>query len=352
MLQNPKIHALLFSFVSLAFLAPTYGFATNIEFCQQAEQTLNANRPADAIPLFNQCVEQGGLSGDMLAMAHIDRGIAYRRSGKLDEASKDLSQALKITPQNADALAERGMIWVLKNDLNEALKDFSAAVQADPKLIKAVANRGLIYELLGQPEKAVADFKTAYALGSRAPMLLSKLVQYGAAPKQTTYNISLALPDGFKLAFKDQNDKSQTLQYVPDDQNIKNWEQMITITIGKLDQPVPNVEKLMTQSIINSYQAHCGSAHPAHVKLPSKGLPFDAAAAFCDNVDQSKVPANIHAKKNGFLLVKSYSTPQTVYSFQYEWQSDENPSSFVKSSGLLKDFVIPLMTSASVTISQ
>jgi len=71
------------------------------------------------------------------------RFFAYRAQlllgvGRVDEASKDIDQALKLNPNYADALALQSVIAVVQNDKERALSVAQKAVAADPKSATAL----------------------------------------------------------------------------------------------------------------------------------------------------------------------------------------------------------------------
>lgn len=63
--------------------------------------------------------------------------------GRVDEAKKDIDQALKLDPRNADALALQSVIAVVQNDKDGALTLAQQAVAADPN--SAAAKTALSY---------------------------------------------------------------------------------------------------------------------------------------------------------------------------------------------------------------
>ena len=350
MILNLKIQTRYFALAGLIAFFPVTGHAMDPTQCKRGAQALDAKRIDEAIKLFTQCIEQGNLNEAYFAFAYLNRGSAFRHIGKLDKSIQDLSKALTYAPNNADALAERGTTWIKQNNADMAIKDFTAAIQVNPKHLKSIINRGLLYEALGQNDKALNDFQTAYDLGSRWQPIVDKLAQHNAqSSTDSTYEISFPLPDDFKLAFKRNDDQGQMYQYVPKGESLQKWGRMFTVVVSKLKQPIVGIEKAMTQNTINTYISQCGSAQSTAVAFPAGNIPSYAEAGYCDDVDKSKIPPQIHVRNNGFILAKSYTAENVVYSFQYEWQSDTEPSTFVKTSGLLKKDIMPLMSGAVVT---
>jgi len=254
-------------------------------------------------------------------------GLYYRGEG----VKKDIVQALKwaiVLAKKGNPNHQRGFELIKREATSE---QYAKAQKEAENLVQAT----------GQTDRA--------ALGARRKPAPEKSNQNRAAsPQQKRYDLTLELPDGFQLAFKDVKEAHKIYQYVPEGETVKNWEQMITVTVSKLNQPVPNIAELLVQNTLSGYQAQCRSTNRLSVSLPPTNLPSASGAAFCDDVDLSKIPAHIYVRKNGFIFVKAFGSPEAVYSFQYEWQSDSEPSSFVETSGLLKDIVLPMMKKSNV----
>ena len=94
--------------------------------------------------------------------ALIQRGVAYRRSGKFDEAISDFNQAIKLDPKNAKAYNRRGVVYAHRHQYNEALKDYSQAIKLNPEFVDAYVNRGNIYSQMGKFKEAENDYQTAH----------------------------------------------------------------------------------------------------------------------------------------------------------------------------------------------
>ena len=87
---------------------------------------------------------------------------AYCYRGKLqldrDKGNADLSKAIELKPDYADAYYERG----LNNDLGDnraaALRDYNKAIELNPRFLEAYRTRAVIYLLEGKGPLAIADY--------------------------------------------------------------------------------------------------------------------------------------------------------------------------------------------------
>ncbi len=158
-------------------------------------------------------IQSGRFTGQNLAVAFTNRGLAYKRKDQADRALADFSEAIRLRPDFVNAFNNRGNVYYAKGQLDRAIKDFDEAIRLKPDLAEAFsnrgnvyrkkgqfdraikdydkairltpddgrvfANRGLAYEKKGKPSRALRDFKKAYALGYFHPLLLRKLNESG-----------------------------------------------------------------------------------------------------------------------------------------------------------------------------
>jgi tetratricopeptide (TPR) repeat protein len=80
---------------------------------------------------------------------------------QLDDAMKDLNEALRLHPRLGEALMVRATILVDKGELQQALQDVEQRLLLDPPDPMAVLTRGNLRACLGNHELALADF-TSY----------------------------------------------------------------------------------------------------------------------------------------------------------------------------------------------
>lgn len=106
------------------------------------------------------------LQPDARAAAFYNRGIAFQRlgPGAAAKAVADFTNALKIKPEFAHALAARGSMFVAEGKLDDGLADLDKAIAADPKMSVAYNNRAVAYFGKRDFAKAIADFTKAVEL--------------------------------------------------------------------------------------------------------------------------------------------------------------------------------------------
>lgn len=170
--------------------------------------------------------------------------------------------------------------------------------------------------------------------------------------------VSIDLPKDFVLT--ERNAQGTSWHYVPEGQSLKNWDQRVSVLIYGVTSGQAGLEKTAVKEFMKDLESKCGSVtSETFANIPyspdGRGVTFTIGApakasgiVYCDDLDKSKVHPRLHVRRNGVQLTKVMVLGRTLYVFQYNWQSDDRPSEFVKSSGLLDKVVFPMMARASV----
>ncbi|MDC4206475.1 MAG: tetratricopeptide repeat protein [Candidatus Manganitrophus sp.] len=93
--------------------------------------------------LFAGCSRQ--LRPDAVGPTHLEEGLIAYDQNRLDDALKSLDAALKLDPQNTEALFRRGVILQKQNKVEEAVASYREVVRIDPNHFKAHHNLANIY---------------------------------------------------------------------------------------------------------------------------------------------------------------------------------------------------------------
>ena len=108
-----------------------------------------------------------------------NRGNAYYHKGQLDRAMKDYDEAIRLQPDLAEAFGNRGNVYRKKGQFDRAIIEYDKAIHLNPDNARVFADRGLAYEKKGKSSQAVLDFEKSHALGFRHPLLMKKLRESG-----------------------------------------------------------------------------------------------------------------------------------------------------------------------------
>jgi tetratricopeptide (TPR) repeat protein len=77
--------------------------------------------------------------------------------GQLSEAVLDLTEAIRLKPDHAEAYNQRGLVYRRLEKYAEAIEDYTEAIRIVPDFRDAYVNRGTAYEKQGDQAKADAD---------------------------------------------------------------------------------------------------------------------------------------------------------------------------------------------------
>jgi tetratricopeptide (TPR) repeat protein len=138
---------------------PVQAQATAEEFIKRGKELLEKKQFYAAVQAFDAAVKLDPAS----AVA-----LCYRGKLQIDRAkgNADLSKAIELKPDYADAYYERG----LNNDLGDnraaALSDYNKAIEINPRFLDAYRTRAVIYLLEGKGALAIADYTKIIELKS------------------------------------------------------------------------------------------------------------------------------------------------------------------------------------------
>jgi tetratricopeptide (TPR) repeat protein len=94
-------------------------------------------------------------------VAHNNLGIALKKEGKLNEAIAHYQQALRASPDYADAYNNLGVAHQLQGKLEEAIGHFRSAIELEPDYAKAHNNLGIVFAMQGKFTEAMHHLQRA-----------------------------------------------------------------------------------------------------------------------------------------------------------------------------------------------
>ena len=101
-----------------------------------ADQDWRESRSSDSkrsIAASTRLIESRILAPDKLALAYNTRGCALVRANRFDDALMDFSSAITLEPKNAIFYANRGgLYWEKRGDVDNAMRDLAQAVALEP----------------------------------------------------------------------------------------------------------------------------------------------------------------------------------------------------------------------------
>lgn len=107
-------------------------------------------------------IKSGKAEGADLAKAYYNRANAMLMKSEYAKAIDDYSQALALTPDDANALHERCFARaVMGKQLEDALSDCNEALRLAPNDAETLGGRGFVYLRLGFYRTAILDYDAA-----------------------------------------------------------------------------------------------------------------------------------------------------------------------------------------------
>ena len=113
----------------------------------------------------NSCVTDRLYSTTTLAKSHPNRTYYFRKASDVDKLIDACTKKLQLNHRNTKALYIRGSAYMKKEMLEQAERDFSLLIALTPRDAAALYKRGCVYNLLGKLEQSVRDFTLVLILG-------------------------------------------------------------------------------------------------------------------------------------------------------------------------------------------
>jgi len=184
---------------SAAQAAQQEGNSQAAKIARDAAQAAKDQDWGKAIDGFRKAAEMDRKFVTNLAIAYQQRAFSYANDQRFQDALNDLSEAIKIKPDDARAYEQRAAIEMRINDYDKALADYAAASKANPGDIKYRNYRAYIYETRGDLPNAIAENDAALKINSKNKEALDRKarlqkIQAGPTPMQPTNLPGVAAP--------------------------------------------------------------------------------------------------------------------------------------------------------------
>lgn len=118
-------------------------------------------------------IEDKTESDTVRGIAHVGRGLALLGKGEANRALADMTEAIRLNPNDALAYNNRALIRRDAGDIDNAIADFNEAIRINPHprsdlpgvpQVSVYTNRGLAFLSKGDSDRALADFDQAISL--------------------------------------------------------------------------------------------------------------------------------------------------------------------------------------------
>ena len=103
------------------------------------------------------------------AQYHLERGIAYAKLGRLEEAIQDFTSAISLDPESSALYYNRGTAYAKRGSFSEAIDDLSKAISlsTEPNA-DYYMNRGNVLNKLGRLDEGERDLMEARKIRMRS----------------------------------------------------------------------------------------------------------------------------------------------------------------------------------------
>ena len=136
---------------------------------------LKINKIDEALAQFNKILQ---INKNYL-FANLQKGICYSKLHKFDKALNELNYYEKNSKnenKNYELNYHKGLCYMNNKQYNFALEEFNNALRLDPNNAEALTNRALVYSELGKTKEATADRDAALKLN---PNLIGEWIKQG-----------------------------------------------------------------------------------------------------------------------------------------------------------------------------
>ncbi|MCL0054050.1 tetratricopeptide repeat protein, partial [Dehalococcoidia bacterium] len=99
------------------------------------------------------------------------RGFAYRQLREYSKAVDDLSEAIRLNPEDSWTYGERAVSYNELEEHSKAIDDATEAIRLDPERDFGYGQRGFAYRRFGEHSKAVDDYSETIRLNPEIPFL-------------------------------------------------------------------------------------------------------------------------------------------------------------------------------------
>lgn len=131
--------------------------------------TCRGSDPDARMAACSRMIARGARTGRLnLAEAHNQRGVGYYQRGDLDSAIREVTEAIRISPQ-AVFYNNRGGYLAHKGDWEKGLADLDRSIAMNPNNPNFRYNKGVELVRKGETSAGLSEFDQAIAMGGKYP---------------------------------------------------------------------------------------------------------------------------------------------------------------------------------------
>jgi tetratricopeptide (TPR) repeat protein len=177
-------------------------------------------RYSSAVPMLTDLLSYGDLKEKWRSIALNRRGYVYLQLSEYYKALEDFTEAIKLTPDDAEYFKDRGFNYIQMVRYLEALQDLDRAIEIDPKYTIALAIRGETYLLMARYSEALQDLDRAIEIdpknwGNTFNLALYSLAAGNIQQAQKLYQYALTRGASLELILVAHRDLKDFLTIFP-----------------------------------------------------------------------------------------------------------------------------------------
>jgi tetratricopeptide (TPR) repeat protein len=161
-------------FMLLALASVVIGSLTPSLAGDDLASCMNENAAPDAaVDACTRAIERAQTTKANVATLYEWRARAREKTGAIDRAVADYSEAIRINPGAVSAYQNRAALFFARREYARVIADWSEVARIDPKNAAAFINRGAARYLSGDLDGAIVDYDAALSLAPDNGIVLS-----------------------------------------------------------------------------------------------------------------------------------------------------------------------------------
>ena len=161
MLKMRKKSQQMVIFALMSVFIPSLSLAGALDFAKAADKAEKMGKHKEAVELYTEAIDIGGLSRHNLSIIHFKRGRTLAKQGNLYRATDDYAKAVSLDAGNLNFRIFYGSALLEKGEYENAAFQFERAMAIDPTSVYPYSNLGGLWTHRGDYSKALEYFTRA-----------------------------------------------------------------------------------------------------------------------------------------------------------------------------------------------
>jgi tetratricopeptide (TPR) repeat protein len=133
-LYNPRYFPILLLLLTHA------GWCDDLQHCDRAQQAKDADRPDEAVALYQRCIGEGALSLRNRSVAYNSIGNIYLAKEQYAKAIENFNRSIELMPEYSLPYNNRGVAHQNEGRYRSAIADYSKSIELNPDHLNAYNN--------------------------------------------------------------------------------------------------------------------------------------------------------------------------------------------------------------------